>query len=229
MLFMRAKHLFEEHIYVISNFVVAKNYLFLDKRSCRRFLEKIDLYLSPICKIYNYYINVDQFHLIVRLNDRQAFENYYRNKKSDSELASSEIPHESYIFSQAMANLQSSAAIHFNRNNGRKGAIFARRFQKHLVESKTELERWLKKFNCWNLTSVQGVLWRYKLKRKAKKSKVERRMDILRSGVSLYEDGSQIHQILRSFCICQVRLLQGQFDKITLISLKTQKPTILPP
>ena len=226
---MSAKHLFADQIYVISNFVVARNALFKNKRYCRRFLQKIDRYLSPICEIYHYRINVDQFHIILRLGDRKTIENYYRNKHSDPNLESSEIPHESYIFSQAMANLQASTAIHFNRKNGRKGAIFARRFQRRLVQSQKELKSWMRKFRDLSIESIQSSRWRCRERGSKFGSGFLERLDVLRSGYRFYKSEKGDHPLLKSFVRCVIIKFQGQFEKPMFLKLSELNSLKSPP
>lgn len=224
---MTAPHVFEGEFYVISNFAVARNQLFSCKSLCLRFLNKIDLYLSPLCDIHQYHLDNDQFHLLIKLKNRKAFETYYLNKKLDKNP--SKIPHSTYIFSQAMANLQAGTAIHINRKTGRKGAMFARRFKKHLIESVEELEIWLKKFNAWKIASVQSVLWRYRLKKKEMRKKVKEYRESWRNGSSYYYNNNYNHPILRSFEECIIELFQGQFKKSSQSSLFSKKRNYSPP
>lgn len=226
---MRAKHLFEENIYVLSNFVVAKNGLFREKKDCARFQEKIDFYLTPICEIYQYYIGVDQFHLIIRLKNRQAIEEYYRSIKCEGNISEAEIPLSTYIFSQAMANLQSSTAIHFNRKNGRKGAVFARRFYKHLIESEVELKMWLQQLKNLKTKTVQSLKWRFRIKSRVLKVSLSDRLNYLRSGYIFYKNNSEKHPFIKSFRRYLLEEFQGQFEKPVLRRINGLIMTNSPP
>jgi hypothetical protein len=138
---MKVKYLFNDQMYLISNHAVAANPIFRNEYFCQRFLEKIEFYLSELCKIHYYIFDDNQFQILLSLSSRERFCAYYRDKKGNAHLNKSSVPPSNYIFSQAMANLQSSLAIHFNRSQGRTGALFARRYSKRLIGSELE-------YNC---------------------------------------------------------------------------------
>lgn len=142
---MRVKYVSGEKFYLVSNHAVAINPLFKDKYYCVRFLHKLKFYLSPLCEILSYSFSNHEFQLMVRLKSRESFESYFKNKYPKKIKKGVSIPKETYIFSQAMANLQSSMAIHFNRKEGRTGALFARRFSKTLIERAEEFEKWMER------------------------------------------------------------------------------------
>jgi hypothetical protein len=139
---MNVKYLFNDQIYIISNHAVAANPIFRYDYLCERFLEKMEFYLSDLCTIFHYVFDDNQFQIMLRLAPREDFCEYYRKKKGNEALGEHAIPHSSYLFSQAMANLQASMAIHINRTQKRTGALFARRFSKHLITSKDHLNNW---------------------------------------------------------------------------------------
>jgi hypothetical protein len=207
---MEPTHLFEGHIYVISNTAVAKNPLFNNKTYCRRFLEKMNYYLSDLCEILHYNIDKNQYQLIVRLFDRKQICAYYRNKHSEWELEEHEIPFTTHIFSQAMANLQSSTAIHFNRKECRFGALFARRFSRELVKSQTELDAWIEHFHKMKRMYVQSRRWDFKGTKRRNWVKKKRLKE--RNGYYYYLNTVQQHTVLRSFIAVNKIQLQGQFE-----------------
>ena len=223
---MKVQHIFNDHLYVISNHVVACNSIFNSPLLCSRFLEKIDLYLSPLCKVLQYIIHENQFQLIVKISSRKDFEEYYRKKKGE-ELDDESIPFSTHIFSQAMANLQASAAIHFNRKFGRTGAIFARRFSKELITSKDNLDKWMLKMKKCRRLHRYGSNWGPGKQRKQKRG--DRRlygMKWERSGLFYYKNWEAKHAVLRNFVRIQNLDLQGQFKKIPPASIYTQYFTL---
>jgi hypothetical protein len=210
---MQVDHIFENHIYLISNQAVAVNGLFRDSDLSVRFLERMEKYLSPICKILHYVIDDDQFQILVKMAVREDFCNYYRHKKQDDELEESKIPLSTHIFSQAMANLQSSAAIHYNRKVGRQGALFARRFRKRLVCSKESLKNWIEKLNAMKKQFSYASNWRYRYRaRNRRKWVTEVRERLERSAYVLYQRGDTGHKLLSSFVRYWELELQGQFE-----------------
>jgi hypothetical protein len=210
---MRACHLFENAIYVISNHAVARNPIFTDKAYCVRFLQKANKYLSPICEIMQYSLDQNQFHFLVKLKSRAIFCSHYRKKNKNAELPVEKIPHETYIFSQAMANLQSSTAIHFNRKEKRTGALFARRYYKHLVESEGELQQWVERFREFYRHMRYSTKWvaREVVKDRERWVKKNRGMNV-RNGTFYYKNKILMHPILDTFKRIYNMKLQGQFD-----------------
>lgn len=210
---MRVHHLFENQIYMISNHAVARNPLFKDKYMCIRFLKKIDLYLGPICKILHYCLDQNQFQILVKLNDRDSFCRYYLGKKMN--IDEENIPHSSHIFSQAMANLQSSAAIHFNRKNSRTGALFARRFSKHLIKSKEELEFWVERLQNFQRQICYTANWVAQELAKNRGNWVRKNKSCKnRSAAFFYKYRKSRHMILSSFARYNEFELQGQFTTL---------------
>lgn len=212
---MQVDHIFEGHIYLISNQSVAVNGLFSDSELSLRFLEKMEKYIAPLCQIIHYVIDDDQFQILVKMKSRAAFCEYYRNKKEDVELEENKIPWSTHIFSQAMANLQSSAAIHYNRKTGRQGALFARRFRKRLVRSEAELENWIVRMNTMKKQFRYAPHWSYRYRASNRNKWVSgQRGKIERSAYILYVGKLARHYILSSFVRFREMELQGQFEML---------------
>lgn len=216
---MQVDHLFDSHIYIITNHAVARNLLFRDKYLCRRFLEKLDKYLSSLCQIMHYCLDDNQFQIIVKLRDREAFIEYYIKKYGLAESEQDKIPASNYIFSQAMANLQSSTAIHFNRSFGRTGALFARRFQKVLVKSKEELDMWIDRLNEMKKFIKYYGEWGFRQggeqRNEARVFWMKRvRRCIERTGYAFIKGILVSHAILSSFIQVDSIQFQGQFIKL---------------
>lgn len=209
---MKVDHIFEGHIYLISNHAVAVNGLFQDTRLSIRFLNKMEKYLSPLCEILHYVIDDDQFQILVKIKNRQSFCSFYKAKKDLGADDDTNIPLSSHIFSQAMANLQSSAAIHYNRKFGRSGALFARRFQKSLIDSKENLNRQIVKMNAMKKELTYRKFWAYRKRAKNRKKWVKAvRGKIERSAFLFYCNLKQVHNILSTFLRADSLNLQGQF------------------
>lgn len=212
---MQAKHIFNGHIYLISSHSVARNPLFHNRELCSRFLRKLDHYLGPLCEILQYSLLNHEFQLVLKIRSREKFCIYYREKHEKDDLSEEEIPFSTYIFSQAMANLLASAAIHFNRKYGRTGALFARRFYKQLITSKEDLERHLSRLSKMKCLMEYSQRWRVR-GNKAWGSKKRRKMSrsIERSGFKLNAKNQHMHPFMGNFTRYFEGDLQGQFENL---------------
>ena len=144
---MYTHHLFEDHVYLISNQSVARNPMFSSLDMQVYFLKKMEHYLNPLSEIIAYCLNDNEFQLLVRLKSRSHFEEHFMSKKGNGDLDVLDVPESCYIFSQAMANLQVSFVKHFNWKYERSGTLMAQRYRRRLVESSEEMEVWIKRLN----------------------------------------------------------------------------------
>lgn len=140
-------HLFEEQIYHLSNHSVALNPMFADKSMQGYFLSKMEKYLTPVCSVLASCLNDNEFQLVVRLKTRKVLETYYVKKNSKKYASDGVIPESTYIFSQAMSNLQVSFVKHFNYTYKRSGTLMASRFSRKLIETEEELMDWKELLN----------------------------------------------------------------------------------
>lgn len=218
---MKVQHFFEESIYVISNYAVARNPLFSEKYYCKRFLRKVAHYLGPICDILSYGLMDNEFQLLIRLKSREVILDHYRSKLDDFEIESHKIPESTYIFSQCMANLQSSTAIHFNRREGRQGALFAARFQRFQVCSEREYEYWLDRIHNLEKMNELSDVWGNNLAGKGyDRWVVVNYKRGYRSSYKFYDGGGRegCLEVLRGLSDSE---LQGQFKNSAPRSLKS--------
>ena len=140
---MNCRHVFEERIYLISNRATASNPLFLAKKDQLEFLDKVEQYLEPICKVLAHALHEDQFQLLIRTKSRRHFTRFFRVKHKGKSIEKLFIPLSTHIFSRQMSNLQVSVAKKFNFRNNRSGALFAARFDRQLVENEQDMLRWI--------------------------------------------------------------------------------------
>jgi hypothetical protein len=137
---METKHLFENNIYLISNHAVARNPIFGSSKIQDYFITKMENYLDPLAQVIGYSLKAHEFKILVKLKSREEFESHFLEKPKKKKKRFETIPESTYIFSQAMANLQVSLVKHFNFINERSGTLMASRFQRKLVESHEEME-----------------------------------------------------------------------------------------
>jgi hypothetical protein len=206
---MKVQHVFNGHIYLISNHAVACNSIFENSELCTRFLEKVDLYLSPLCEILHYVLHDNQFQLLVKIASKEAFIKYYRNKKGEK-IKEKDIPFSTHLFSQAVANLLASTAIHYNRKYNRTGALFARRFTKTLMTNEEIMKSWVEGLHSMRRYHRYGKRWRSRKSKKRRYGCVQAN-NRERNAQYFYSRRSLRHPILSSFKRVHKLDLQGQF------------------
>lgn len=161
---MNTVHLFEEGYYLIGNKAVAKSFMFGDENDCKLFQSKIDKYLSPLCDILAYGFLKDEFQLVVRLKSRSVFEDYFLSKFEIDVSSGDIIPESTYIFAQAMANLQSGYAKYFNYKNKRDGGLMKGRYFRELIESEAELGSKIEEVNSLEVQRDRNSIWTFRRK-----------------------------------------------------------------
>ncbi len=148
---MKSKHVFGGHVYLISNYGVARNPIFKDKKDLEFFKEKFDQYLGEICDLHASSHKINQFQYLVKIKEREHLEAFYLKKmdkkksgkvklKARNKIVS--IPESYLIFSQEVSNFLNSVAKKFNFRHGRRGSLFADRYTKLLVTSEEEMRSW---------------------------------------------------------------------------------------
>lgn len=144
---VKAQHLFENGVYLISNHTVAKNSMFDDENVQAFFHQRMEKHLSPVCNILAYCLSGDEFQLLVKLRSKEEISKHFLSKARNRALMLTESPEETYVFSQAMANLQVSFVKYYNFVNKRSGTLMAGRFTRILIESGDELNEWINRLN----------------------------------------------------------------------------------
>ncbi len=155
---MRVKHVFGGHMYVISSYGVARNPIFKDQKDLYNFAQNVKKYLSEICEIHAYNHQVNQFHYLVKVKEREELEDFFEQKVEDKgrgkniahdiyDLDSANAPESYLIFSQEVSNCLNSYVKKFNYRHKRHGGLFAGRYRKHLVESEEEMYEWIERIN----------------------------------------------------------------------------------
>ena len=161
---MKTQHLFEEGYYLIRNKSVAKCFLFKDEYDCNRFKEKIDICLSPLCDVLAYGFLQDEFQMVVRLKSREVFEAYFQEKYEKVIDRVEVIPETTYIFAQAMSNLQSGYAKWFNYKYERDGGLMAGRYMRELVENEKDLDTLIEEINGLVKKVKRNSIWTFRRK-----------------------------------------------------------------
>lgn len=157
------KHFEEDKIYLISNYAVARNPIFINKDIQIRFKNKMEIYLSPIANIMSYNLRDHEFQILLKLKSREEFESFYDLKKNQP--IGLGIPESSYIFSQQMSNLQVSLVKNFNHKFKRSGSLMAGRFQRRAIHNPEEVVRLVEGMNNGKEMHSYYGQWIYDLNR----------------------------------------------------------------
>ncbi len=166
---MKVKHVFGGHIYLISSYGVARNPIFKDEDDVHFFAKNIEKYLSEICEIYAYTHQINQFHYLVKIKERNILEEFFLQKQAEKrkneahniyDLESEKIPDSYLIFSQEMSNCLNSYVKHYNFKHGRRGGLFADRYSKYLIESEEEMWEWIDRLNSMEELVIFREEWK---------------------------------------------------------------------
>ena len=155
----KTQHFFENGIYLISNHAVARNRMFEGKDMQVFFQQKMEKHLSPICEIFSYCLNDDEFQILVKLRSRDVISRHFLSKKRNRGLNLSEVPDETYVFSQAMSNLQVSFVKYYNFIHKRSGSLMAGRFGRKLIETEDKMNSWVERLNNGRKNHCYPAKW----------------------------------------------------------------------
>lgn len=135
--------------YHIFNHANGFENIFWEPENYRFFLEKYQLYISPIAETYAYCLMPNHFHLVVRIRKREiiaglilksninnnTFPKVQNFEKGEINIRESDI--EKYI-SKQFANLFSCYTQSFNKVNFRRGSLFIKNFKREPISSKEQ-------------------------------------------------------------------------------------------
>ena len=106
----------------------------------------MEKHLSPIIDIIAHSLHDNEFQKLVKLKDRAALVDHYLRKKK-GEFLDIDVPETTYIFSEAMPNLQVSFVKHFNHIYERTGTLVAGRYSRQLITSEDEMKATISRLN----------------------------------------------------------------------------------
>ena len=159
---MKTIHLFEDAYYLISNRSVAISNLFFDYKDVESFKLRIGKNLSSLCDIIAFGFQSEEFQLVVKMKSRDDIEHYFKERYSNYFQKYGKVPKTTYIFAQAMANLQSGYVKKFNFRHGRDGGLMAGRYKRKLIESEMELDLLIESVNKLTKLSHRAARWAVK-------------------------------------------------------------------
>lgn len=141
--------------YHIFNHANGFENVFHEDDNFRYFLEKYQLYITPIAETYAYCLMPNHFHLVVRIRKREVIETIIRNKNNTSNNFSndnfSKVPNFGKVsssnnsienkeiekfLSKQFSNLFSSYTQSFNKVYKRMGSLFIKNFKRETILDK---------------------------------------------------------------------------------------------
>ena len=130
--------MYPNSVYHIYNHANGKENLFHNTNNYHFFLKKYDYYIEPIAKTFAYCLMPNHLHLMVQIKDETDIQKanvYFKiNKQEKLEniepLTEDKIP---IFISKTFGNLFSSYAQSFNKQQSRKGNLFASNFKRRRV------------------------------------------------------------------------------------------------
>jgi putative transposase len=168
-----------ETSYHIFNHANGFENIFREPENFRYFLEKYQLYISPIAETYAYCLMPNHFHLVVRIRKREVIEglilksNYTFPKVSNfgkDKIINRDCDIERYI-SKQFANLFSCYTQSFNKVNFRRGSLFIKNFKREPITSKEQFlntviythrnpihHGFRERFEDWSYCSYFGII-----------------------------------------------------------------------
>jgi len=146
--------------YHIFNHANGFENVFTEEDNFRYFLERYQVYISPIAETYAYCLMPNHFHLVVRIRKREVIEEIIRNRNSTSNNFSidnfsidnfSKVPNFGKVssscssienkeiekfLSKQFSNLFSSYTQSFNKVYKRMGSLFIKNFKRETILDK---------------------------------------------------------------------------------------------
>jgi len=116
--------------YHVFNHANGSENIFAEEKNYAFFLEKLSLYVLPVCRLFSYCLMPNHFHLVLQIRSEQEL--YLRLKKPGLKDRFSEKELELKI-SRAFGNLFSSYTQAFNKVYNRKGSLFIPSMKSELI------------------------------------------------------------------------------------------------
>ena len=128
--------------YHIFNHANGFENIFIEDENYRFFLEKHQLYISPIAETFAYCLLPNHFHMVVRIRRKEIIEELIRSADTNFSkvpnfgkvgLTDKQIE---YYISKQFANFFSCYTQSFNKINKRRGSLFLKNFRRELIDNK---------------------------------------------------------------------------------------------
>lgn len=126
-----------ERLYHIYNHANGFENLFLSDENYRFFLRRWQKYIEPIAATYCYCLMPNHFHVLVQIKQEKALLVFFDDKLKKSEATGFE--NLSLLISKQFANLFTSYAKAFNKQQSRRGSLFNRPFKYKMIDNENYL------------------------------------------------------------------------------------------
>jgi len=124
-----------DYYYHIYNHANGRENLFLSHSNYLFFLKKYGEHVSPIADTFAYCLMPNHFHIAIRI---KSLDKLCESLKLSQSLDSHNI---SLLLSKQFSNLFSSYTQAFNKQNERRGGLFASRFKKKQIDNDVYFKR----------------------------------------------------------------------------------------
>lgn len=128
--------LFEpDGFYHIYNHANGNENIFINDDNYQFFLNKFNLYISPVARTYAYCLMPNHFHFLIQLKERNAIIDLFKLNTLDVELdMSKKVSHQFSKFFNSYTQA-------FNKYHGRRGSLFMQNYKRKGVDSEQYLKR----------------------------------------------------------------------------------------
>ena len=163
--------------YHIYNHANGSDNLFVEKDNYRYFIEKYKHHISQIADTLSYCLMPNHFHFAIRIKCNEKLLEHYNlkaSKKHSKNILAKDDWSSDYaeqFVSQQFSNLFTSYAQALNKQQGRRGSLFAPNFERKLIDSDEYLRRlilyihsnpvshgFVDKLNQWKHSSYNSII-----------------------------------------------------------------------
>lgn len=121
-------HIYNRGINAEKTFLTKENYLF--------FLQKLKIFILPVCDIYSYCLMPNHFHLIVKIKSKKDIDEYFLKNEIYKKAKEKGLHSYDSFVSKQFAKFISSYTQAFNKfNKKRSGNLFESPFKRKKIET----------------------------------------------------------------------------------------------
>jgi REP element-mobilizing transposase RayT len=116
--------------YHVFNHANGRENLFPEQKNYTFFLDKLEMYILPVCKLFSYCLMPNHFHLVLEIRSEEYLSLHLQKPGSKAELSGKELE---VKISRSFGNLFSSYTQAFNKVYNRKGCLFIPSMKSELI------------------------------------------------------------------------------------------------
>jgi REP element-mobilizing transposase RayT len=107
--------------YHVFNHANGRENIFIEEKNYTFFLEKLRLYVLPVCKLFSYCLMPNHFHLVLEVRSEEELSLCWQKPGTTGRFSEEEL---TLKISRSFGNLFSSYTQAFNKVYDRKGSLF---------------------------------------------------------------------------------------------------------